>query len=29
MLAAQSRIENIPLATRDPAFAHFGIEVLW
>ncbi len=29
MLAAQSRIEKIPLATRDPAFAHFGIEVLW
>ena len=29
MLAAQSRAEGIPLATRDPAFSRFDIEVLW
>ena len=29
MLAAQSRLEGIPLVTADPAFRAFGIDVLW
>lgn len=29
MLAAQSELEGLPLITRDPAFALFGIETLW
>lgn len=29
MLAAQSALEMIPLLTRDPAFAQFGIKTLW
>ena len=29
MLAAQCAIEDIPLITRDPAFAAFGIRLLW
>ncbi len=29
MLAAQSDLDKLPLVTRDPAFAHFGIETLW
>jgi PIN domain nuclease of toxin-antitoxin system len=29
MLAAQSKIEGIPLATSDPAIKHFGIETIW
>ncbi len=29
MLAAQSNIERLPLVTRDPAFALFGVETLW
>ncbi len=29
MLAAQSRIEDIPLLTIDRALAEFGIEIVW
>lgn len=29
MLAAQSRIENMPLVTADPVFQGFGTHVLW
>ncbi len=29
MLAAQSAIENVPLATNDPTLGAFGIDVLW
>ena len=29
MLAAQSEIERLPLVTRDPAFALFGVDTLW
>lgn len=29
MLAAQSRIEQIALITRDPAFEDFGIDTIW
>lgn len=29
MLAAQAQLENIPLITRDPAFADFNINTLW
>ena len=29
MLAAQSELERMPLVTRDPAFALFGVETLW
>jgi PIN domain nuclease of toxin-antitoxin system len=29
MLAAQSRIERVPLITADPAFRGFGVEVFW
>jgi PIN domain nuclease of toxin-antitoxin system len=29
MLAAQARIEDMPLVTADPAFRQFGTRVLW
>lgn len=29
MLAAQSAIEDVPLVTKDPAFAGFGIRTIW
>jgi len=29
MLAAQSRVERLPLITRDPAFEDFGIDTVW
>jgi PIN domain nuclease of toxin-antitoxin system len=29
MLAAQSRIEDVPLITADPVFPGFGVNVLW
>ena len=29
MLAAQARIENVPLVTVDAAFREFGIQTLW
>jgi PIN domain nuclease of toxin-antitoxin system len=29
MIAAQSAIEGFPTLTRDPALAHFGIQVVW
>lgn len=29
MLAAQSELEDLPLVTRDRAFAEFGITTLW
>jgi PIN domain nuclease of toxin-antitoxin system len=29
MLAAQSRIENMPLVTGDPVFNAFGTKVIW
>ncbi len=29
MLAAQSAVEDLPLITRDPAFAAFGIRLVW
>ena len=29
MLAAQSKLEKVPLVTRDPVFAAFGVVCLW
>jgi PIN domain nuclease of toxin-antitoxin system len=29
MLAAQGAIEDVPLVTSDPAFAAFGVKVIW
>jgi PIN domain nuclease of toxin-antitoxin system len=29
MLAAQSALEDLPLISRDPAFAPFGIRMVW
>ena len=29
ILAAQALLENLPLVTADPAFAGFGVKVLW
>lgn len=29
MLAAQSQIEMLPLATRDPVFALFDLQLIW
>jgi PIN domain nuclease of toxin-antitoxin system len=29
MLAAQALVESVPLATDDPAFAAFGVDVRW
>jgi len=29
LLAAQARIENVPLVTVDPVFHEFGIQTLW
>ena len=29
MLAAQSRIEGMPLVTADPVFKVFGTKVIW
>ena len=29
MLAAQSHIEHVPLATNDPRVAAFGVETVW
>jgi PIN domain nuclease of toxin-antitoxin system len=29
MLAAQALVEDVPLVTNDPAFAGFGVNVLW
>ena len=29
MLAAQAKVEGVPLVTADPAFRAFDIEVLW
>ena len=29
MLAAQSQIEDLPLATNDPKLGEFGIRILW
>jgi PIN domain nuclease of toxin-antitoxin system len=29
MLAVQSQLERIPLATADPIFRQFGVEVMW
>jgi PIN domain nuclease of toxin-antitoxin system len=29
MLAPQALIESVPLATDDPAFAAFGVDVRW
>lgn len=29
LLAAQARIENVPLLTVDGAFRQFGVEILW
>ena len=29
MLAAQCALESVPLISRDPAFAQFGIPVVW
>lgn len=29
LLAAQARIENIPLVTADPAFREFDVRILW
>ena len=29
MLAAQALVEGVPLVTNDPAFARFGVNVMW
>jgi PIN domain nuclease of toxin-antitoxin system len=29
MLAAQAPVEDVPLVTNDPAFAAFGVKVMW
>jgi PIN domain nuclease of toxin-antitoxin system len=29
MLAAQALIEDVPIVTNDPAFAGFGVKVIW
>jgi PIN domain nuclease of toxin-antitoxin system len=29
MLAAQALVEDVPLVTNDPAFAAFGVKVVW
>lgn len=29
MLAAQSALEDLPLVTKDPAFASFGLRLVW
>jgi len=29
MLIAQSQIEDLPIFTSDPAFAHYSVELLW
>jgi len=29
MLAAQALVESVPLVTNDPAFAGFGVQVVW
>ena len=29
MLIAQSRIEGVPVVTRDPVFQDYGIDVIW
>jgi predicted nucleic acid-binding protein len=29
MLAAQALAEGVPLVTNDPAFAGFGVNVVW
>lgn len=29
MLAAQGAVEDVPLVTRDPVFAQFGVQVRW
>ncbi|MGH9292547.1 MAG: type II toxin-antitoxin system VapC family toxin [Acidimicrobiales bacterium] len=29
MLAAQSKLEGIPLVTKDPAFSNFEADILW
>jgi PIN domain nuclease of toxin-antitoxin system len=29
MLAAQAQVEGLPLLTGDPAFAEFGVQVIW
>ncbi len=29
MLMAQSRLESVPVVTRDPIFAEYGIQVSW
>ena len=29
VLAAQARLESVPLVTNDPVFGEFGIEVAW
>lgn len=29
MLAAQARLEEVPLVTRDPVFADFGVDTVW
>lgn len=29
MLIAQSRLEGLPVVTRDPVFASYGVEVIW
>jgi len=29
MLIAQSRMEGLPVVTRDPAFASYGVKTIW
>jgi len=29
ILAAQALVEEVPLVTNDPAFAAFGVKVVW
>jgi len=29
MLIAQSKLENIPVITKDPVFKEYGVQVYW
>ncbi|MFW5819210.1 MAG: hypothetical protein ACOCVE_05140 [Desulfovermiculus sp.] len=29
MLIAQGQIEDLPIVTSDPAFAHYSVELVW
>jgi PIN domain nuclease of toxin-antitoxin system len=29
MLIAQARLEDLPVASTDPVFRHYGVPVIW